>query len=203
MCTHLPFDFRKATQALNFFALKNSGEISKYKALKLVFFADRFHLRKYGRPVTGDEYYAMQRGPVPSGTKNLAEMAEDYIGDDCIAYAGGFIATPASRHVIVIKSVLAVDDRQLSESDREALEFAWSTFGKYDDREIVEQTHFYPEWSKHAAALEKGGRARMDLMDFLKDPPAGADPCWPLTEEERAIRQEQLRELDLIEAMWS
>ncbi|MCX6991839.1 MAG: Panacea domain-containing protein [Kiritimatiellaeota bacterium] len=201
MCIHLTFDSHKATQLLNHFAIRNGGTISKYKALKLVFFADRYHLRKYGRPVTCDEYYAMKKGPVPSGTKNLAEMAEDYIGDDCIAYASGFIAVQASRSVIT--SVLAVDDQQLSESDREALEFAWSTFGKYGDGEIVEQTHSYPEWSKHAAALEKGGRARMDLMDFLKDPPAGADPCWPLSEEDRAIRQEQLRELDLIEAMWS
>ncbi len=66
----MPFSFshRKATQALNFFAAKAGGKINKMKALKLVFFADRYHLRKYGRPVVGDEYLAMNYGPVASGT---------------------------------------------------------------------------------------------------------------------------------------
>ena len=69
----MPFSFshRKATQALNFFAQRAGGSINKMKALKLVYFADRYHLRKYGRPVVGDEYLAMNYGPVASGTKDL------------------------------------------------------------------------------------------------------------------------------------
>src|SRR5438309_84841 len=74
----MPFSFshRKATQALNFFAQRAGGSINKMKALKLVYFADRYHLRKYGRPVVGDEYLAMNYGPVASGTKDLAEMSD-------------------------------------------------------------------------------------------------------------------------------
>lgn len=56
----MPFSFshRKATQALNFFARKAPGHsINKMKALKLVYFADRYHLRKYGRPVVGDNIW--------------------------------------------------------------------------------------------------------------------------------------------------
>lgn len=59
MCVHLPFDYRKTTQALNFFAVKNGGHINKMRSIKLIYFADRFHLRKYGRPITNDEYFAM------------------------------------------------------------------------------------------------------------------------------------------------
>jgi len=71
----LSFSHRKATEALNFFAIKAGGRINKMKALKLVFFADRYHFRQYGRPVTNDEYIAMEYGPVPSGCKDLAEMS--------------------------------------------------------------------------------------------------------------------------------
>ena len=62
----MPFSFshRKATQALNFFARQGGGSINKMKALKLVYFADRSHLRRYGRPVVGDEYLAMNFSPV-------------------------------------------------------------------------------------------------------------------------------------------
>src|SRR5680860_294981 len=52
--------YEKATQALNFMATKDGGRISKLKAIKLIFLADRYHLRKYGRPVVGDQYFAME-----------------------------------------------------------------------------------------------------------------------------------------------
>lgn len=201
MCIHLPFDSNKATQLLNYFAIQNGGTISKYKALKLVFFADRYHLRKYGRPITGDEYYAMKNGPVPSGTKDIAEMADDYRKDVVIAYAARFIS--ALFPVRSLKSIKAVDFNELSDSDREALDFAWSKFGHCDDRAIVAKTHDYPEWKKHASALQAGKRARMDLLDFLEDPPSPVEPCHPLTEKERSIRRDQLREIHLIEAMWN
>jgi hypothetical protein len=48
------------------------------KALKLAFFADRFHLRQFGRPITNDECHAMEYGPVPSGCKDLAEITHAF-----------------------------------------------------------------------------------------------------------------------------
>ena len=52
MCIHLEFDHEKATQAINFFARESGGQINKMKAIKLIYFAERYHLRKYGRPIT-------------------------------------------------------------------------------------------------------------------------------------------------------
>lgn len=68
-----PLTHRKATQALNFMARQSGGRISRLKALKLLFFADRYHLRKYGRTVSGCTYYAMTHGPVASEAKSIAE----------------------------------------------------------------------------------------------------------------------------------
>jgi uncharacterized phage-associated protein len=64
---------RKAAQALNYFARQEGGSINKLKALKLLFFADRYHLRKFGRPVSECTYFAMAHGPVASEAKNIAE----------------------------------------------------------------------------------------------------------------------------------
>ena len=47
--------------------------LSKLNALKLVYLADRYHLRKYASPIVWDTYYAMQYGPVASKTKKLIE----------------------------------------------------------------------------------------------------------------------------------
>ena len=72
------FDYRKSTQVLNFFANKQGGQINKMKALKLIFLADRYHIRKYGRLITNDVYVAMKHGPVPSTTKDISEY-NDYL----------------------------------------------------------------------------------------------------------------------------
>ncbi len=72
----LSLTHRKATQVLNFFARQSGGRINKLKALKLMFFADRYHLRKFGRPVSECAYYAMTHGPVASEAKHVAEDDE-------------------------------------------------------------------------------------------------------------------------------
>lgn len=42
---------------------------------KVLYFADREHLSRYGSLMTGDTYYAMRHGPVPSAIYNLLKAA--------------------------------------------------------------------------------------------------------------------------------
>jgi len=198
MCIHLNFAHYKATQALNYFALKSRGRISTLKALKLTYFADRFHLRKYGRPITNDEYFAMRLGPVPCGVKDIAEIS-GVLDQQYREYILTFI----SRDGDDVESVNSVDRNVLSESDMEALSFAWETFGKLDQHDLSEMTHQYPEWKKHESALKICPRIRMDLYDFFDDPETDTDKCYDLTENDRTERQEQLKERAAIEALWS
>lgn len=199
----MPFSFshRKATQALNFFAAKAGGKINKMKALKLVYFADRYHLRRYGRPVVGDEYLAMNYGPVASGTKDLAEMS-DFLGEEERSYAKRFIRPEGSA--ITYASVQDVDRKVLSESDREALEFAWNRFGQASEFDLSKLTHRYPDWKRHEAALASKtvSRAPMNYRDFLEDPPAGVDPCHQLGPAERQAVAAGIDELAEFERRW-
>jgi uncharacterized phage-associated protein len=197
------FAHRKATQALNFLARQAGGRINKLKALKLVFFADRYHLRKYGRSITNDRYFAMNYGPVPSGTKDIAEMG-DFLGQQERLYAQQFLERdPADEHAF--KSIGEFDAGIFSETDREALGFAARTFGRVDGFQLAELTHLYPEWKRHEAALESGGASRVPMCyeDFLDDPPAGVEPCHTLTDEERNDRREMLSEIRAFEQRWS
>src|ERR1017187_5950956 len=81
---------RKAAQALNYFARQHGGSINKLKALKLLFFADRYHLRKFGRPVSECTYFAMTHGPVASEAKSIAEEA-GRLPPNALAYAHKFV----------------------------------------------------------------------------------------------------------------
>lgn len=179
-----PFSHRKTTQALNYFARMSGGDINKLKALKLVYFADRYHLRRYGRPITGDEYLAMPYGPVASGAKDLAEMG-DFLSDDERAYGAQFLA-PVDRYSY--RSAAELDGRTLSESDRMALAWAWEKFGQMDRFKLADYTHRYPEWKRHEAALvgKRETRVPMCYRDFLDDPDPGTEPCHPLGVEDRA-----------------
>lgn len=198
----LSFSYHKTTQSLNFFARKNSGAINKLKALKLLYFADRYHLRKYGRPITNDEYFAMNYGPVPSGAKDLAE-GSDFLAQAEKDYAGQFICATSERYEF--SSLANIEEDIFSESDREALEFSWNTFSRFDEFKLAELTHEYPEWKKHEAALKDGlsSRVKMNYSDFLEDSDTAVNPCYSLTNEERNIRREEIEELAEIHALWN
>jgi len=199
----MPFSFshRKATQALNFFARKAGGRINNMKSLKLVYFADRYHLRKYGRPVVGDEYLAMNYGPVASSTKDLAEMS-DFLGEEEERYAKRFIRPAESA--ITYTSIHDVDEKVLSESDREALEFSWKRFGRVDKFALSRLTHRYPDWKRHEAALQSNvvTRVPMNYRDFLEDPEGNADPCFELGDRHRKAIASGIDEIAAFERLW-
>jgi uncharacterized phage-associated protein len=197
----MSFAYRKVTQALNYFAEQSGGRINKMKALKLLFFADRFHLRKYGRPITNDEYFAMNYGPVPSGAKDLVE-GSDFRPDSEKAYAGQYL-DPVDR--FEFSSIAKPDSEVFSKTDLEALGYALKHFGQFDQFKLAELTHAYPEWNRHEVALKSDAtsRVKMNFSDFLDDPPSGFDPCHELNEDERSLRREEVQELCAIHNLWN
>ena len=192
------FDYKKTTQALNYLAEKSGGQINRMKALKLIYFADRYHLRKYGRLITNDTYYAMDNGPVASGAKDIAE-GSGFIGREAQNYASTYLES-FSRHNF--KSKQTTDKEEFSISDLEALDYALDKFGHLDEWGIVDLTHKYPDWYKHRPSLKLADRIEMDVNDFFDDSTFKVDKCFPLTAEEKAIRRDHLEEMLAIESAW-
>jgi uncharacterized phage-associated protein len=195
---HFDFDYRKATQALNYFARQEGDQINKMKVLKLLYFADRYHIRKYGRLVTNDNYLAMQHGPVPSTSKDIAED-NDYLNDEIRAYSVQFIEPVGN---LSLRSIKKIDKSVLSDSDMEALCFAWDNFGHYDQFELRDLTHNYPEWLKWKDYLDDASCLPMDLLEFVKDPTTDANKCFDLSNKDKSIRRDQLIELAHVESLW-
>lgn len=190
---------RKAAQALNFFARQDGGSINKLKALKLLFFADRFHLRKYGRPVSECAYFAMTHGPVASEAKHIAEGA-DKLSEPARAYTRKFVHKKGQYECA---AVAEADPSVLSTSDREALDFAWRYFGRFSGFKLRDITHHYPEWKRHEHKLADTKRVPMDYADFFKEPDAGYIPCHTLTDEEREAALELFRQRQTFDKHWS
>ena len=192
---------RKATQALNYLAQQSGGSINKLKALKLLFFADRYHVRKYGRPVSECIYFAMTHGPVASEVKEVAEESSQ-LPVSARQYARKFLR---KKGIYDCTAIHEVDKSVLSASDLEALEFAWRSFGHIAKYRLCDITHHYPEWKRHKSTLRHQGQRRveMDCADFFSEPDAGYNPCHILTGKEREVARELFLQRQAFGQRWS
>lgn len=188
MNTKRRFNHKKATQALNFFALKEGGEINKMKALKLLWLADRHHLRQFARTITNDEYKAMRRGPVASGTRDLLERSS-FLAPLHLEYSSHFIKESGDRNYF--HSISGVQDVVFSKTDLNALEEVYSLFGDRDKDYLSEFTHDYPEWKKFEKPLAKGIKScNIDLQDFFENPDTGNHSLFKESPEELETSKE-------------
>lgn len=145
-------------------------KMSKLHLLKMLFFADRWHLRMYGRSVTGDTYYAMQYGPVPSECKRIAEGHPSLNMGEALS---GALAFPCPN---IVHAIRGERRSALSDSDVAALEAARAVEKR--ERDIVAFSHNFPEWQKHEHAIQDiHDRELMDGLDFFLDAPARSEYC--------------------------
>ena len=191
MITLLETSYKKATQALNFFALKKDGKINKMKAIKLIYLADRLHLRKYGRPIVGDIYWAMKLGPVGSRTKRAAELN---MPEGILLYTKRYIQ-PSDDKKQSLVSLKPVDLDLFSKTDIECLDSVYKTFGDRDQFELAELTHKYPEWKKHEKQLKTGKKSvPMNYNDFFSEAERG-DLIFGQKKPELALAKESFEEM--------
>src|SRR3989344_147428 len=161
MKTLLEFDYKKAIQAINYLSQKEGGRIDKLKLIKLIYFADRYHIRKYGRPIINDVYFAMPLGAVGSSVKDIAGFLN--LPEEELNYAKKFID---GEEKYTIKSISGTDLDIFSKSDVEALDFAYSNFGGYKASKLVDICHAYPEWEKFKTALDAKETTR-EAMNYF------------------------------------
>jgi uncharacterized phage-associated protein len=70
------FDPEKAVETILFIA-QNAPNPTTYWVLKILYFADKLHLQRFGRQICGDDYFALRSGPVPSLTYDMVKDVRD------------------------------------------------------------------------------------------------------------------------------
>lgn len=141
---------RKITQALAYLGYHMPDKsLSAMKAFKLLWLADRCHLRQNGRTISGDRYFALPKGMVPTDAKHLLDgeltALENPSGyfDQWIEKAG-----EPSYHVL-----REPDLKEFSKSDIDVLERVLSLYGSKSGKELSELSHKYPEWKYYRDML--------------------------------------------------
>lgn len=164
-------DTRKIIQALTYLAGKEDDKVmDNMKAYKLLWLADRYHLRQTGRTITGDVYYAMPHGIVPSDAKCVLENAKTKMRNPK-GYKERFIANKGNHEFMALADP---DLKVFSDSDQEALDKVYDMYGGMDALELSELSHRFPEWTFYSELLndkEQKNSYRIDLDHFFEDGP--------------------------------
>lgn len=135
-------DTKKIIQALAFFAYHQPNhKLDNMKAYKLLWLSDRYQLRHSGRFLSGDKYFAMPFGPVPSDAKNILE-GKPTIKTTDINYVNEYLKLNGKR----FEAVKNPDLRAFSISDREVLNQVLNLFGEMTSQQLSALSHQFPEW---------------------------------------------------------
>jgi uncharacterized phage-associated protein len=164
---HENFCERKAINAILYIAERVERK-DFHQIFKILYFSDREHLSIYGRSITGDNYIAMPKGPVPSILfdifKNI-RLNNDQQYSNYFTVKGKYTINPMTEPNL----------KSLSKSDLKCLDEAIKNYGEMSFEELVNVSHSYA-WNKTTLntqisleniILEAGND--QDYIDFLRD----------------------------------
>ncbi len=130
------WDRAKAIEAVVYLA-NRIDDPTKMKIFKLLYFADKLHMSRYGRFIIGDYYAAMKHGPVPSATYNIVKEVE--AGRENSAFS-----LPDARRISAKRKA---DLREFSETDIECLEETLRIYGRASATQLRKLSHS-DAWNK-------------------------------------------------------
>jgi len=130
------FNFDKTIQSALYVAEKIESK-DFHKIFKILYFADRGHLAKYGRTITGDTYIKMNAGPVPTKLFDIfkAVRGDSFFSADNLkeyfTVSGGYFINPEKKP----------DLKYLSETDISELDDSISKYGELSFGKLIEISH--------------------------------------------------------------
>lgn len=134
-------DHAKAIEILVWIATERRG-LDFYRILKVLFYADKWHLVRYGRPVLGDRYVAMENGPVPSAVYDMLKR-EPFLAPEILDFLTAAIRVerPDGIPRVFPCEGRTADMRLLSQTDVEALRLSLKKYGAMSFGELKRLTH--------------------------------------------------------------
>lgn len=128
-------DVRKTIEAIVYISHRNND---LFHVVKILYFADKFHLEDYGRLITGDYYVAMKDGPVPSTAYDVIKSVR---GDGFAEFKENpQEAFRVEDQTNIIPNRVPNSD-YLSESDRDALDKSIEKYSNMTFKELWDIVH--------------------------------------------------------------
>jgi uncharacterized phage-associated protein len=148
----------KALEALLWIA-NEWKNITPFYLSKVLFFAEKDHLNKYGRPIIADTYIAMSYGPVPSTVRDYVEG--NYLFSDYADAIAASIEVNRTTRYTEIQARRAPRMNVFSDSDIDCLRAAIEKCKHIVFKTLSEWTHLEKAW------LNAPANGPMDYEDFI------------------------------------
>jgi len=124
--------------------------LGKVKLMKLFYFLDFMHVKKYGAPITFDNYVNLEHGPIPSTIKNLIDTAADDIDNSILADTICFERPDGTNmcRVIPSRKFTKNDRKYFTPSELDILERVCQRFGGMNTRDTELASHSEAPWNE-------------------------------------------------------
>lgn len=129
--------------------------LGKVKLMKLFYFLDFIHVKKYGAPVTGDNYVNLEHGPIPSSLLNLVNNSIDDIDSSVLSDTISFERPNGINmcRMIPSRQFKEEDKKYFTDTELLVLEEVVQRFGNKNTKYIEDASHKESPW-KNTRFLE-------------------------------------------------
>jgi hypothetical protein len=172
-------NFQKAMETAGLFLTFSGGRMHNVRLMKLMYMADRRCLEEEARTITGDQFYAMQKGPILSTIHNIirgrdyrTHLWRHYFKED--------------KHDVVIATDTGTGELCLFEKD-----IIRSVHRETEGKDVVQLTHTFPEWKKYESLLNAPSPSRRSYPISLQDVLEGIGKPELMAEVEKKIAEDK------------
>lgn len=124
--------------------------LGKTKLMKLFYFTDFRHVKKYLTPITNDTYVNLEHGPVPSAIMNLVEAVENDTGDSVLGDTISVIERDGSnmKKVKARRHFTEKDAEYFTKSEISVMQEVCEIFKESTGKQIEDASHNESAWLK-------------------------------------------------------
>ena len=116
--------------------------------MKLFYFADFGHVKKYGAPITYDNYVHLEHGPIPSTIMNLISSVENEKDDSILGDTLKVETRNGSnmKRIVIYKKFDDQDKKYLNNTELKVLEEVCKKFSSSTGKVIEDASHREAGW---------------------------------------------------------
>lgn len=168
--TKLAFEinWNKSIEGLHYLVSIHPG-ITPFYIAKIFYYADKQHMTDWGRPISGDTYFAMENGPVPSSIYDIIKK-DEFLDDNIITNFENRIKKEGRN----LYSREAFNQVFLSNSDIEYLHEADKVYGHMSTTALWNLVHKEKAYQE-AWKNRKGMSVVMDMSLMIEENIANRD----------------------------
>ncbi|MDQ7032236.1 MAG: Panacea domain-containing protein [Desulfonauticus sp.] len=142
----------------------------------MLFYAEKYHLQRYGRPICGDVYIKMPYGPVGSFAYDILKRS-DFLPEGVLKEIDGSLEIRRRAGIPSVSARRKADLDRFSETDLECLNEAINRCKESDFKSLTQTVHKEKAWQKadmycemdYELFIDEALPDREELISYLRE----------------------------------